>query len=223
MTTFQRTGVSLASKVSFNLARFRSSPCLIGLDFMSICRCSSPTAYCYDDMDGIPGLTVTRYDSSDLNTPISPETPWKSVGETGPSFIMVFSEATQINQLEFKTESGGKVRVVIRVSTNPDPTSFDRDLFGGAPVDVNSGERLDIPSPPAVTNVYVIQITFITTESQTVKVFGCTVPGKVEHKSLDFPMWNGSVCLRLDWGHGLWEQIPHAWVPMARNFARVTI
>ena len=141
-------------------------------------------AYCYDNMDDIPGLTVNRYDSRDLQTPISPETPWTSEGENGPSFIMVFSEPTQINQLEFKTDSGQKVRVLVRVSTNPDAKTFDKDVTRGTPVEVESGKRLDIPSPPVVTGVYVIEITFITTDSQTVKVYGCTVQGEVIQETI---------------------------------------
>ena len=133
-------------------------------------------------MDDIPELTVNRYDSRDLTTVIPPETFWESSGQLGSSFIVVFSEPTQINQLEFNTDSGRKVTVVIRVSSNPDPETFDRSLFEGRPVNVNSGERLNIPSPPAVTNVYVVKITFITEESQTVKVYGCIVEGETLSK-----------------------------------------
>ena len=150
-----------------------------------------PIVFCYDDMDAIGGLTVNRYDSSDPSTPISPDKPWKSRGKNGPSLIIAFSTATQINQLEFNTKSGRKVKVFVQVSSDPNGASFDRDLFAGKPVSVKSGERLNIPSPPVVTNVYAIKITFRTRETQTVKVFGCTVQGETPKKTspLFLAMW----------------------------------
>ncbi|XP_022109176.1 mucin-2-like [Acanthaster planci] len=131
-------------------------------------------AYCYDDMNTIPDLIVRYYDSiTGLEVP--KDQPWASEGENKTSLIITFSEPTRINQLEFTTTSGRNVRVKIGVAfqLHLDPTVVDTYLFNGQPQSLNSGERLNIPTEPDVTNVYSIRLIFHTTDSQLIKVFGC--------------------------------------------------
>ena len=135
-------------------------------------------AYCYDDMDTIPDLDVTRYDSDNPSQPINPDEPWTSSGEYGPSLFIVFDEPTRVNQVEITTESGNSVMVKIGVSFKPKPSPVDLELFGGNQVPVTSGKRLDIPEVPAITNVYYLEITFYSTETLTVKVYGCIERGE---------------------------------------------
>ena len=136
-----------------------------------------PIVYCYDDMDTIPDLNVRRYDSNNPSVDISPDQPWASKGEFGPMFTIEFTKPTRINQLEITTTSGDRVKVTIGVSFKEQPLPIDLVLFGGEPVQVDSGERLDIPSIPEVTDVFFIHLIFHFFDSQTVKVFGCTEKG----------------------------------------------
>ena len=129
-------------------------------------------------MDTIPDLTVTRYDSDNPTQPISPLEPWTSSGEDGPSLLVVFSEPTRVNQLEITTESGNSVTVKIGVSFKPSPLPVDLELFGGTTVPVISGKRLNIPAEPDITNVYSLQIIFYSTETLTIKVYGCLEKGE---------------------------------------------
>ena len=130
-------------------------------------------------MDTISDLTVKRYDSENREDEIPADTPWTSTGESGPKLIIEVSEPIRVNQLEFITESGQPVKVSIKAFVTPDASDSGVELFNGQPQDVNSGERLDVPTQPEITNVYVIVVTFYTSDSQIVKVFGCIEKGKI--------------------------------------------
>ena len=119
-------------------------------------------------MDDIPGLTVTRHDSTKPDETIPADEPFTSTGVTGPKLVINLSEPS-------------------RISSGPDAENLT--LFDGHSVEVDSGDRLDIPIEPDVTNVRKITITFYNEDSQTVDVFGCIEKGwwlKRFNRSFDF-------------------------------------
>ena len=140
-------------------------------------------------MDDIPGLTVTRHDSTKPDETIPADEPFTSTGVTGSKLVVNLSEPSRINQLEFTTESGSSVIVKVVVKFGSGPDAENLTLFDGHSVEVDSGDRLDIPIEPDVTNVRKITITFYNEDSQTVDVFGCIEKGwwlKSFNRSFDF-------------------------------------
>ena len=130
-------------------------------------------------MDTIVGLSVRRYASSDPSVFLTPNQPWTSSGAALPTLVITFSESTRVNQLEITTESGNPAAVVVGVSRVPKATAAEAYLFQHQKVVVEVGTRLNLSPPSEITNVYAIFITFHSTDTQTVKVYGCIEEGQL--------------------------------------------